>query len=250
MQAAGVYLPALGDASPAIKINTAKLSGNADADVALIAHELGHALGLSDTSSGRIMDHSGPTRAFAPTGADLAALRQALSGCADLAATAGAPYGPMYGCGWFDKVCGAVGDTWSSAWEGVKDIAGVAWDKAKATYNWASDPAKCAYEVGALLIPMVKILQIPRVATKVLKLAKGKHDINDYQEIVRAWDRFTAGWSEMSSSGASAWDKGKEAVLLMFELSKSRGGLFAMTILGEVTGITPMLDACGIIGPD
>ncbi len=247
MQEAGVYLPALGGASPAIKINTAKLSGNTDADVALIAHELGHALGLPDTSGGKIMDHSGPSRAFAPTDADLGALRQALAGCADLAATGGAPYGPMYGCGWLDKVCSAVGDAWSSTWEGVKDVAGVTWDAAKSAYNWASDPAKCAYNVATFVLPAMKILQIPRLTKQVLRLAQDRHSVNDYKAISMAWDNAKKLLSERvvnAPAGTSWWDRTKEAMIILVDMRQQSALLFS--IASEVLGINLILDSCGL----
>ncbi|MBB4854026.1 hypothetical protein HNP40_001406 [Mycobacteroides chelonae] len=73
---AGLFVPALDGKQPEILINLAKLSGNQEADTALVAHEIGHGMALPDTASGQIMDHDGMTRALSPTPADVESLQQ------------------------------------------------------------------------------------------------------------------------------------------------------------------------------
>lgn len=73
---AGLFVPAIDGKPPEILINLAKLSGNQEADTALVAHEIGHGMALPDTASRQIMDHDGMTRALSPTPADVESLQQ------------------------------------------------------------------------------------------------------------------------------------------------------------------------------
>ena len=232
-----MFVPSIDGAKAQIQINISKLSGNPAADAALIAHEIGHELGLPDTANGQIMDHSGPTRSMKVTPADINMLSQAQAGCG----TSPSTYGPEYGCGWLDEVCNVATD----AWDSTKDAAKDAWDSTKGFRDAAWDVGKCAFKISMIVVPAFKAIKIAAVITKMIKEAGKAKDAVKMIDAVKAFGGLFKGVLE--NKNTSWMDKAKEIFTLIRQFKDDHGGGEAvMKLFSSITGIGEALAACGL----